>query len=276
MSTTIGKLIIALLATAVMGISTSQAHPITQGNAKQMRMIVTSDTILAGMITSLLPPDRYAVASLLPPGQCPGHYDVKLRDIEKVKNADLIVAFTGMPFMDKTGHKAHILVDTEGRNWMAPDSYIHGLGVIADALSKQFPSDRPEIEQRKITTIRRLKAGIGPLMKKMKLAGFTGKSVIASSMQKEPLAWMGFRVAGEYGRPEAMSGREVVRLADIGKKQHAAMVVDNLQSGPDAGKGIAETLAIPHVVLTNFPSEKGYFATLQQNIDVVMAAMKKK
>ncbi len=54
------------------------------------------------------------------------------------------------------------------------------------------------------------------------------------------------------------------------------MVVDNLQSGPDVGKGIAETLGVPHIVLTNFPSEKGYLATLIENVDIVLEASKKK
>jgi len=94
-------------------------------------------------------------------------------------------------------------------------------------------------------------------------------------MQKEPLEWMGFMVVAEYGRQEAMSTREVVRLADIGKDRGVIMVVDNIQSGPDAGKGIAETLRAPHVVLTNFPSERGYLATLQENVDALLSAVRK-
>jgi zinc transport system substrate-binding protein len=58
-----------------------------------------------------------------------------------------------------------------------------------------------------------------------------------------------------------MSTREILRLAEIGRDRGAIMVVDNIQSGPDTGKGIAETLRAPHVVLTNFPSERGYLAT---------------
>jgi zinc transport system substrate-binding protein len=106
--------------------------------------------------------------------------------------------------------------------------------------------------------------------------GLFGKPIIVSSMQKEVLEWMGFRVVGEYGRPEAMSAKEVVRLSKIGRDQQAIVVVDNLQSGPDAGKGIAETLGVPHVVLTNFPSEKGYLATLRENVDAVVAAVMRK
>jgi zinc transport system substrate-binding protein len=94
-------------------------------------------------------------------------------------------------------------------------------------------------------------------------------------MQKEPLEWMGFLVVGEYGRPEAMSAGEIVRIVKTGKERHAIAVVDNLQSGPDAGRGIAETLGVPHVVLTNFPSEEGYLATLGENTAVIMAALRK-
>jgi hypothetical protein len=52
--------------------------------------------------------------------------------------------------------------------------------------------------------------------------------------------------------------------------------VDNLQSGPEAGKGIAETLGVPHVVLTNFPLEKGYLATLEGNVDAIVAVVMQK
>jgi zinc transport system substrate-binding protein len=106
--------------------------------------------------------------------------------------------------------------------------------------------------------------------------GIFGKAIVASSMQKEPIEWMGFRVVGEYGRPEAMSAREVVRLSKIGRDGHAILVADNLQSGPEAGKGIAEALGVPHVILTNFPSKRGYLATLEENVDAVVSAVMRK
>jgi zinc transport system substrate-binding protein len=247
-------------------------------NAEIVRNIVTSDTILSGMIVSLLPQNRYSVEAILPPGQCPGHYDVKLSDIEKMKKADLNVSFRGMSFINKIslGSGAQLLVDAGGRNWMAPDSYIYGLGILADEFSKRFPKDQDEIMSRKEKTIRKVKTASNSLIEKIKGAGIFGKAIIASSMQKEVLEWMGFRVVGEYGRPEAMSTREIVRLSKIGKDQHVIMLVDNLQSGPEAGKGIAETLRVPHVVLTNFPSEKGYLATLGGNVDAIVATVLQK
>jgi zinc transport system substrate-binding protein len=242
------------------------------------RIIVTSDTILSGIITSLLPSESYFIEAILPPGQCPGHYDVKLSDIEKMKKADLIVSFRGMSFMNKTGaeSRAQLVVDAEKRNWMAPDSYLYGLNLLAHGLSKHFPEDKDRIMSRKNDAIREVRAGVNLLIQKIKEAGLFGKAVIASSMQKEPLEWMGFRVVGEYGRPEAMSAREVVRLSKIGRENHIKIVVDNLQSGPDVGRGIAEMLRVPHVVLTNFPSEKGYLATLGDNVNAVIKAVVRK
>jgi zinc transport system substrate-binding protein len=248
------------------------------GKVAKMRGIVTSDTLLSSMITALLPPQRYFVESILPPGQCPGHYDVKLSDVEKMKKADLNVSFRGMGIMNKSGDGGapQLFVDAENRNWMAPDSYVYGLGVLAAGLSSRFPEDNNAIMIRKKGASRDVQAEAALLIEKIQRAGIFGKPVIASFMQKEPLEWMGFRVVGEYGRPEAMSARELVKLTKIGKEQKAIMVVDNLQSGPDAGKGIAETLGVPHVVLTNFPSEKGYLATLGENVNTVLAAVKKK
>lgn len=247
-----------------------------EGNAKAVHRIVTSDSILSGMVASLLPPHRYSVEAILPPGQCPGHYDVKLSDIEKVKKADLVVSFKGMPYMAKAGSEGgvQLFVNTEGRNWMAPDSYLRGLELLADQLSQRYPEDQARIMGRRKEAATQVKSETDALRRKISQAGAAGKAVIACSMQKEPVEWMGFSVVGEYGRPEAMSVREVARLSRIGKDHHAILVVDNLQSGPDAGKGIAETLRIPHVVLTNFPSEKGYLSTLGENVDAILAAIK--
>jgi len=241
---------------------------------KSVRVVVASDTILSGMLSSLLPPKIYSVVAILPPGQCPGHYDVKLSDVEKIKRADLIVSFKEMSFINKNGPAGaeRLVIDTEGHNWMAPDSYLRGLEYLAGRLSKYSPEDRNEIMSRLGKAANEVRACADSVKGRIRHAGIAGRAVIASSMQKGPLEWMGFRVVGEYGRPESLSAREVVRLSKTGKEQGAIFVADNLQSGPDAGKGIAESLGIPHIVLTNFPSEKGYLAALEENVEIILAA----
>lgn len=247
-------------------------------NSKARYLVVTSDTILSGMAEALLPAERYRVEAILPPGQCPGHYDVKLSDIQKVQKADLMISFRGMPFMEKanaTG-RARLVVDTETRNWMAPDSYVFGLDRLAGELAGRFPDDRDEIMKRKEATVRLVRDEAQKLKKQAGQAGLIGRAVLASSLQKEPLEWMGLHVVAEYGRPESLSTKDVVRLLKIGSDRRVIAVIDNLQSGPEAGKRIAETLGRPHIILNNFPTERGYLVTLKDNVHAVLAALERK
>jgi zinc transport system substrate-binding protein len=156
---------------------------------------------------------------------------------------------------------------------MAPDAHIVGLKLLADELSKRFPEDSRQIELRRDDAIVAVTAHASALGAKLRQAAIPATPVLAASMQKKQLEWMGFHVVGEYGRPESISAKEIVRLAKIGRDKKVAMIVDNLQSGPDAGKGIAEELGVPHVILSNFPLEKGYAATVEGNVEAVLTAV---
>jgi zinc transport system substrate-binding protein len=245
---------------------------------KVRKNIVTSDTILSGMSESLLPSDLFEVSAILPPGQCPGHYDIKLSDIAKVKKADLVVSFRGMPFMDhaETGASKQLLIDAKDHNWMAPHSYVTGLSILANMYMERFPGHKQQIAVRRERAIQEATEKGKAFSDRIRLAGVSHMPVIASSMLREPLEWIGFHVVGQYGRPEAISAKEIASLIRIGREKKAIMIVDNLQSGPEAGKGIAEALGVPHVILSNFPSEKGYAATLSDNADAVLAAVRVK
>lgn len=239
---------------------------------------MTSDTILSGMISALLPPDHFSVEAVLPPGQCPGHYDIKLSDIEKMKKAALNVSFLGMPFIDRAdlGDTRQVRIDAGGRNWMAPDSYIYGLDLISGELAKRFTTHKLNIMERKDKETLKIDAAATRLFSEIKQTAIFGKPVIVSSMQKEMVQWMGFRVVAEYGRPEALSAKDMVRLIKKGKQQGVIAVIDNLQSGPDTGKRIAEALGASHVVLTNFPADKGYLSSLEDNVKAVITATRQK
>jgi zinc transport system substrate-binding protein len=246
-----------------------------KGQTQARKSIVTSDTILSGMSEALLPPEQFEATAILPPGQCPGHYDIKLSDIAKVKRANLVLSFIGMPFMQRAEIDAgrQLSIDTKGHNWMAPDSYITGLNLLAARLSDLFPEYKRQIVARRDRAILEVAEKHKSLSEKIQRTGVARKPVIASAMLKEPLEWMGFQIVGEYGRPESISAKEIADLIRVGREKEIVMIVDNLQSGPEAGKGVAEALGTPHVILSNFPSEKGYAATLADNVNAVLKAL---
>jgi zinc transport system substrate-binding protein len=77
--------------------------------------------------------------------------------------------------------------------------------------------------------------------------------VICSDQQAEALRWFGLKVIGTYGRPEDFNPSSMHKLVGLGRNGKARLVIDNLQSGPDAGKELAHELGAVHVVLSNFP-----------------------
>jgi zinc transport system substrate-binding protein len=72
----------------------------------------------------------------------------------------------------------------------------------------------------------------------------------------------------------------VVRdLVDKGKEKNVMLIIDNLQSGADAGKGIAEELGCKRVILTNFPggfdNTETWEKAIDYNIKLILEAIAK-
>jgi zinc transport system substrate-binding protein len=66
----------------------------------------------------------------------------------------------------------------------------------------------------------------------------------------------------------------VKELVDKGKVGKVALVIDNMQTGGESGKALAEDLSVKHIVLSNFPG--GYENTetwekaIDKNIELIM------
>jgi zinc transport system substrate-binding protein len=105
------------------------------------------------------------------------------------------------------------------------------------------------------------------------LAGKQLPAVIAAEQQAPFLAWLGFRVVATYGRAEDFTAQELTRLARIAQDSAVGLFVDNLQSGPDTGKPMAEALKVKHVTLTNFPMQSSYRQALLDNVAALARAI---
>jgi zinc transport system substrate-binding protein len=143
---------------------------------------------------------------------------------------------------------------------------------IADALSKVFPEDAGAIDARTRKRLARVDAAGDAIL--ARLAPVKGKAVVVADTQAEFVAWAGLEVLRSYGRSEDMSTRKVARLIDELRGRSLAGVVDNYQSGSDAGLPLALELKVPHVVLSNFPgsttANRDYFSLLRDNADQLL------
>ena len=89
-------------------------------------------------------------------------------------------------------------------------------------------------------------------------------------MQAEFVKWAGFDVIRSFGRAEDVNARGLAEILSAVKDSPVAGVVDNYQSGPDAGLPLALELGVTHVVLSNFPGSSNdapdYFSLLRRNV----------
>jgi ABC-type Zn uptake system ZnuABC Zn-binding protein ZnuA len=160
---------------------------------------------------------------------------------------------------------------------MAPPVQISATERIAAVLAEADPARanayRSAAARRKDEVLR-----IGAAQaQRLAQANVRGIRVLANDMQADFVRWAGFQVVGVFGRGEDMSPREVEDAIHLGRNHNARLVVDNLQSGKQAGIGIAREIGATQVTLSNFPGgfegTETWAKAIVKNVDLLMAAI---
>jgi zinc transport system substrate-binding protein len=96
-------------------------------------------------------------------------------------------------------------------------------------------------------------------------------------MQTGFVTWAGFDVVATYGRPETLTGAKVAEIVTQAKAAGVALVIDNLQSGPEAGKSMAQDIGAVQVTISNFPggleNTETWEKAIDKNIELLLAAL---
>jgi zinc transport system substrate-binding protein len=233
------------------------------------RIRVVASTTLIGTIVQAVGGDRFAVTTIAPAGLCPGQFDLKPSDVAAANSARLMLNHgweTWYPALEKAiipPGPRRVTLATKG-NWMIPEAQKRAAREIA-ALLTELDTARADTfllaAERYQSDVDSSAAAARAL-----LAGKQLPAVIAAEQQAPFLAWLGFRVVATYGRAEDFTAQELTRLARVASDSGVKLVVDNLQSGPDTGKPLAEGFGAKHVTLTNFPLQGSYRQSLLDNV----------
>ena len=255
-----------LLAVAVLGC----AQP------KAKRIPVVASTTLIGTIVRAVGGDRFAVTTIAPAGLCPGHFDLKPSDVAAANSARLILNHgweAWYPALEKAiipPGPRRVTLATKG-NWMIPELQKQAAAEIA-ALLRELDTARADTYR---LAVARYMADIdsAAVAARALLDGRELPAVIAAEQQSPFVTWLGFHVVATYGRAEDFTAQGLTRLARAALDSSVGLVVDNLQSGPDAGKPLAEALKAKHVTLTNFPLDGSYRQALLDNAKALAQAI---
>ena len=228
------------------------------------------------------------VVNIIPPAQCPGHFDVKPGDIQKLAEADLFLlhGWQGEKFSEEliaTADNPDLTVisldipSNSESNWMVPSVQQEATDGVAAALSQVDSANNSAYQASADEYKKAIEIKETELQGRLAGQNLANVNVICSGMQAAFLDWVGLNVVTFYGRPDTLTPQVVQDIVDLGRSEDVVLVVENMQSGADAGAGIAEDLGCARIILSNFPggyeNTDTWEDTIDYNVQLLLAAL---
>jgi zinc transport system substrate-binding protein len=272
-----GIVIIAILFISFLGGCTSQDSG---------KLSVVTSTSLLAQIVERVGGDRVEVVNIIPPAQCPGHFDVKPGDVQMLADTDLFLfhGWQGEQFTDDLIASADnpdlnsVIINIPG-NWMTPPVQVQAIDLITGILSEADAEDSAAFQQAASEMKASVQSQGEAAKQRLARAGVSSVNVLCADQQAGFVQWAGFNVVATFGRPEDLTPQIVKELVDKGREGQVSLVIDNVQSGQDAGAGIAEELGSARAILSNFPGSyegtETWEKTLDYNVTLLLDAIAK-
>lgn len=203
--------------------------------------------------------DEAELRQLIPGGACPGHYDLRPGDLLFLEDADLLILEAYQPEMANMADLIRAADNADLQtfvlpleyNTMLPQAQLNYTAVLAGQLAARFPDLAGSVADAAAKRVQTVQAVAEREAARLKAA--YGTPTLCAAMQAGFAQWAGLDVVDSYGRPEDLSPEKYAQLLDAGKDKRVKLVLDNKQSGPGAGAGLAESLGAGQADLTSFP-----------------------
>ena len=227
--------------------------------SKPMQITVT--TSLLRCAVQEIGGNHVTVHTLITPGSCPGHFDIAPKDMRLLTNSKIVFTHGYESFIASAVKSSKLKVTAikiQG-NWMKPEVYNSALAAVTKELSISDPSHRKEYQTR-LNMLRQKYLQLSKTTRtRLRSMKVSDAKVLCSSQQYEFAVWAGLQVIGTYGSSDDFTPQLLHQLTKIGRTQHVKLCIDNLQSGPTAGRQLAADIGAAHIALSNFPG--GYSNT---------------
>ncbi|MCK4403424.1 MAG: zinc ABC transporter substrate-binding protein [Dehalococcoidia bacterium] len=247
--------------------------------------IVAGSSLIAGVAQDIAG-GKLEIHNLIPPGMCPGHYDVKPSDVETLANSKALIIhnwqqdkanITGLIEAADNPDLIVKVIDVPDAP-MVPEVQSEAIDKIAQALSEIDLANSEYYQRRAEERTQAILAKGQEVKNRLQEGKVSQAKVICSDYQTGFISWAGFDVVATYGRPEDLSVAEVEKLINQAKQAGVALVIDNLQSGATAtSEAIAKDIGAIQVIISNFPG--GFEGTetwekaVDKNVDLILEAL---
>ncbi len=260
--------VLALLLPAPAGSAPAE----TVGEAASPRIVVTT-TLLQTGVRDLLG-DAAEVESMMPPGSCPGHFDITPSAARMVREADVILRHAFQRHLaaglSEAGEASRVEAIESSGTLTIPRHYLEFCRRIGTVLVRRGILSTEALAAATRALEKRAEEWAPALRRER--ARLAGTPVIAAGMQKDFSRWLGLEVAGTYPPAAATSAAALRTSVEQARAADVRAVIGNLQWGERPSRAVSEAVGAPVVMLSNFPdtgAAGAYWALLERNLDAV-------
>ena len=224
--------------------------------------------------------------TLIPPGVCPGHYDVKPSDIVALANSKALFIhdyqqnFQNINGAIEAAENPDLIVTVINitGNWMTPPVQAEAVDKIAEALGEIDPENATYYQEEAAERMQVILDKGEEVEGRLSDAGVEDVKVICAEMQQGFVRWAGFNVVATFGRPEDLTPAQVGQLIVEAQEAGVALVIDNLQSGSTTlGASMEQDIEAIPVTISNFPggleNTETWEKAIDKNVDLLLEAL---
>jgi zinc transport system substrate-binding protein len=277
------KILLAVLIAALVG--TLGAVLALAQHAQPSADIMTGSSFITNIIQDLAD-GKVEAHTIIPPGVCPGHYDVKPSDIVALANSKALFIhnyqqnYESIAGAIEAAENADLIITVLNvtGNWMVPAVQAEAVNKIAQALGEIYPENAAYYAGNATERAQAILAYGEQVKDRLQDAAVDGVKVICAAMQEGFVRWAGFDIVATYGRPEELSPADVQQLITEAIEAGVVLVIDNLQSGSTTlGVSMEQDIEAISVIISNFPgglkNTETWEKAIDKNVDLLLDAL---
>lgn len=242
--------------------------------------VAVTNSLLECAVKDLLG-EATAVLRLAAPGMCPGHFDIRPSQVQRLRSCRVLLRLDFQKSLDAklSGARDEGLRIAEIRipgGLCEPASYIAACRQTADALVAADLLDRATADQRLAAIQTRVEQTAARC--RQKAADLRDRPVIASSHQDAFCRWLGLRPVAVFAGADSAGVGQVDHAVRQGEQAGVKLIIANLPEGRRVADALAERLGARVVVFGNFPAlgdgQNSFEDLIQANVDALIEAAK--
>ncbi len=246
--------------------------------AAEKPVIVVSTSLLETAVRDLLGSES-EVIRLMPPGSCPGHFDLTPAQVRAMTSAGLFVRHDYQTTLDDGilksgfGHD-RIHAATSHESFVIPAAYEALCRELADRFIAEWPMHADRIRARQQAVHEQAEKVNEEARHQLERIG--NRRVLAASYQRAFCEWAGLDVVAVFHAGADGSAWLLSRAVDMARTAGAEAVVGNQQWGTRHLAALSEATRLPGIMLSNFPDRGGegaYWDFFRDNINALLSGL---